>query len=269
MAVEQPACRRPVKGHDGMAASPGRPRIGTAGWSVPGALSARFPGDGAHLERYARVLPCAEIDTSFYRPHRRSTYERWAGSTPSSFRFAVKLPRSVTHEARLHSARAPLDAFLEQVGGLGRKLGVLLIQLPPSLAFDPALVADFLQLLRGLYSGRLACEPREQGWFTPDADGLLASFRVARVAADPAFIPEAASPGGWQGRGATRYFRWHGSPHRYWSSYGCDWLRARRDEIARLPRSADCWCVFDNTAGGAALGNALEFSDVVAGAAAA
>jgi len=76
-------------------------RIGTAAWSLPLRLSERFPGEGQHLQRYARVLNCTEINSSFYRSHRIETYERWAALTPADFRFAVKLPRSVSHEARL------------------------------------------------------------------------------------------------------------------------------------------------------------------------
>lgn len=239
-------------------------RIGTAGWSIPVAMGSSFAESGSHLERYAQVLSCVEIDTSFYRAHQQSTYERWARSTPPAFRFAVKLPRTITHDAPLQDSPERLDEFLAQVGGLGRKLGALLIQLPPSLEFVPAQVEVFLGELRARHAGRLVCEPRERSWFTPEANDLMALYHVARVAADPAFIPEAAHSGGWTGRGALRYFRWHGSPRRYWSRYGPEWLRARHDEIARLPRSAACWCVFDNTASGAALENALEFDRMAA-----
>ena len=66
----------------------------------------------------------------------RKTWERWAATTPANFRFSVKLPRTITHEAKLNNTRAFLQAFLDQATGLGDKLGPLLIQLPPSLAFD-------------------------------------------------------------------------------------------------------------------------------------
>jgi len=244
-----------------------RLRIGTAGWGIPSALAQRFPGAGSHLERYARAMPCVEIDTSFYRPHRRQTYERWAVSTPSAFRFAVKLPRAITHEARLASSESLLEAFLAEAGGLGAKLHVLLIQLPPSLAFEPAVVEAFLAATRRRFPGRLVCEPRERSWFTPEADALLARWQVSRVAADPAPLPEAAAPGGWLGRGALRYFRWHGSPRTYWSRYEAGWLRARLEEMARLPRGAECWCILDNTASGAALANALELAEMARDAA--
>ena len=78
--------------------------IATAGWSIPRACAARFPGDGTHLQRYAGVLPGAEINTSFHRGIARETYAHWASQTPRSFRFAVKLPREITHDQRLRAA---------------------------------------------------------------------------------------------------------------------------------------------------------------------
>jgi hypothetical protein len=79
-------------------------RIGTAGWSVHARYGDRVPPGGSHLERYARVLDAVEINSSFYRPHKRGTYERWAAAVPQGFRFAVKLPKAVTHQARLVGA---------------------------------------------------------------------------------------------------------------------------------------------------------------------
>jgi uncharacterized protein YecE (DUF72 family) len=111
-------------------------RIGTAGWSIPKQHAAPFPSEGTHLERYGAIFNAVEINSSFYRPHRTATYERWAASVPEDFRFAVKVPKSVTHERRLKGTGDLLDQFVSEVGGLGPKLGPLLIQLPPSLAFQ-------------------------------------------------------------------------------------------------------------------------------------
>jgi len=244
--------------------------IGTAAWSVPRAASDGFPGVGTQLERYARVLNCAEINSSFYRSHRTEIYARWAGQTPPSFRFAVKLPRAITHEARLRAARVPLQRFQAEVSGLGDKLAVLLVQLPPSLVFEPRPVRTFFRLLTGMFSVAVVCEPRHASWFRPAAKRLLVATRVGRVAVDPARWPAAAAPGGWLGpaaggAGAVVYHRWHGSPRTYWSSYGDDWLRARAAELQRWAKGSDCWCIFDNTASGAAAGNALELRAVVTG----
>lgn len=238
-------------------------RIGTAGWSVPRAVAQQFPDDGSHLARYARVLDCAEIDTSFYRAHRPEVYAGWAAQTPPGFRFSVKLPRAITHEQRLRAARVPLQRFLDEVAGLGERLGVLLVQLPPSQAFEARPVRTFFGLLRDGYDGPVVCEPRHASWFEPAAERLLVTWRIGRVAAEPARWPAAAVPGGWlgpngDGAGAVLYHRWHGSPRMYWSAYGDDWLQARAAELRRWPRGAERWCIFDNTASGAAAADALR-----------
>ena len=239
---------------------------GTAGWSIPKAVATRFAGQGTHLQRYARVLHCAEINSSFYRPHMRQTYEKWSRSVPDGFRFAVKLPRTITHEHRLRGIRALLDEFLAQVGGLGDRLGPFLVQLPPSLGFQSRHASSFFDLMRELHPGPVVCEPRHASWFEPEAHGLMKRLHIARVAADPAGVPEAAAPGGWQGpgdrgAGATVYYRWHGSPRMYWSAYDAGQLDRWAGEVCRWPTEADVWCVFDNTASGAAIENALAFDE--------
>jgi uncharacterized protein YecE (DUF72 family) len=255
VAFRQPAVRVTQRPHS--------VRIGTAGWSIPRAVAERFAGDGSRLARYARVLGCAEINTSFYRSHRPEVYARWAAQTPADFRFAVKLPRTITHDQRLRASRTLLTQFLAEVAGLGDRLGVLLVQLPPSLVFEARPVRTFFGLLASLHDGAVVCEARHASWFEPKADRLLVKLQVGRVAADPARWPAAAVPGGWKGPagggvGAVLYYRWHGSPRMYFSAYEDDWLRARAVELARWPRDAQCWCIFDNTASGAAASDALR-----------
>lgn len=235
--------------------------IGTAGWGIPTRYKEDFPQSGSHLERYAQHFPIVEIDTSFYKPHRRETYERWAGSVPEHFRFAVKTPKAMTHENRLVGCEAFADAFLRQVDGLDEKLSVLLVQLPPSLAFEPDVADGFFDMLGRRSRARLACEPRHPSWFEAEAEALLAGRRIARVAADPAPVPAAAVPGGWAG---LAYFRWHGVPRVYYSDYDAESLdRISRQVQATAASGAEVWGIFDNTAAGHALGNALRVDAVI------
>jgi uncharacterized protein YecE (DUF72 family) len=228
--------------------------IGTAGWCIPRASSHRFADEGTHLQRYARVLAGAEINSSFHRPHAAATYAKWAASTPAHFRFAVKLPRVITHDLKLRRARAPLERFLEESSGLGDKRGPLLVQLPPSFAFDRRVVSRFLELLRRLHAGDIVCEPRHPTWFTAPADALLVANEIARVAADPPPADGAADPGGWRG---LVYFRLHGSPRKYWSRYEDGFVANLAQSLDSVPASAGAWCIFDNTASGAAIENAV------------
>src|SRR3569623_2749091 len=110
--------------------------IGCAGWSIRSEHREHYAPEGTHLARYARTFNCVEINSSFYRPHRPATYERWADSAPDGFRFAVKMPRAITHEAQLQDVDELLQRFLGEATALGGKLGPLLVQLPPKLRFD-------------------------------------------------------------------------------------------------------------------------------------
>jgi uncharacterized protein YecE (DUF72 family) len=229
-------------------------RIGTAGWSFPRTLDG-FPAEGTGLERYAARFNAVEVNSSFYRPHQRKTYERWAATTPANFRFMVKVPKTITHERRLVDCGEPLARFVEECAGLGEKQGPLLIQLPRSLRFDAALVSPFLEAWRALVSGGTVLEPRHVSWFGEEADALLRRFEVARVAADPAIVPAAADPGGWP---ALTYRRLHGSPVIYESAYDDKLLTGLAKQLADEARTAEVWCVFDNTKFGAATTDALK-----------
>jgi uncharacterized protein YecE (DUF72 family) len=233
----------------------GQAFTGCAGWSLGRDAQHEFPAQGSHLERYASRLNAAEINSSFYRPHKRQTYERWGESVAASFRFSVKLPKAMTHEARLAGCDALLDTFLDQARGLGPRLGCLLAQLPPSLALDPKAAGRFFKALRARHEGPIAVEPRHASWFTARADHLLASLRLSRVLADPVLHAPGSLPGGWPG---TVYLRLHGTPRMYWSSYQPQLLRALAARIAiALREGIEVWCIFDNTASGAATYNAL------------
>jgi uncharacterized protein YecE (DUF72 family) len=233
--------------------------VGTAGWSIPASHAARFPGDGTHLQRYARIFDAAEINSSFYRPRRRATYEKWAGSVPDHFRFAVKLPKAITHQARLIDCDLTLDRFLGEATGLGEKLGVLLVQLPPSLVFEPEVADGFFNAVRLRTAIPIVCEPRHASWFALAAERLLLTHTIGRVAADPPPATSADEPGGWPG---IAYYRLHGSPRIYYSNYEPERLAAqqRRMQI-HLVRGGGVWCIFDNTALYAACGNALDLRD--------
>ncbi len=236
-------------------------RIGTAGWSIPKQHAAAFPTHGSNLERYARCLNAVEINSSFYRPHRRATYERWAASVPADFAFAVKAPRQITHELRLLGTDGALDRFLSEASGLGGKLAVLLFQFPPRFAFDAKTARDFLMELRARHDGPVAFEPRHATWFVPRAEDLLSEHAIARVAADPAVVPAAAEAGGSPG---LQYFRLHGSPRVYWSDYSAERIARYGEKLRRAAaQGRTAWCIFDNTAAAAATGNALALQQLL------
>ncbi|WP_241668542.1 MULTISPECIES: DUF72 domain-containing protein [unclassified Pseudomonas] len=236
--------------------------IGCAGWNVGREHAPQFPAQGTHLQRYSAQFNCVEINSSFYRPHRHQTYVRWAESVPAGFRFSVKIPKQITHELRLANSEPLLEEFLGQCCGLGQKLGCLLVQLPPSLAFDEAVVEVFLTALRVQYSGPVVLEPRHPSWV--EAGALLMAYRVSQAAVDPSRISTDVSP---MGTLDVQYWRLHGSPRMYFSAYEPSYLKSlARTLRAAAAKGMSVYCLFDNTASGAALGNALELKTLLASA---
>lgn len=227
--------------------------VGCAGWSLPREHWPKFPECGTHLQRYASQLSAVEINSSFYRPHRSQTYWRWAQSVPATFRFSVKVPKLITHVQRLQGCELLLEEFLSQCTALGDALGCLLVQLPPSLAYDESIAAAFFLALRQRYAGSVVLEPRHESWV--NAQALLVELCIGQVAADPSRMSGDDTPGGWSG---IQYWRWHGSPRIYYSDYDLSRLEALARQVQNPVQAGTTrWCIFDNTASGFALANAL------------
>jgi len=148
-----------------------------------------------------------------------------------------------------------ISEFLSQVELLREKLAILLVQLPPKLALETSAATRFFKELGTRTTAAIVVEPRHPTWFEPVGEDLLSSLRIARVAADPAICLAAASPGGWRG---LEYWRLHGSPIKYRSSY-----QGRLDVYAEAlvradARTSERWCIFDNTASSAAIEDAVQ-----------
>jgi uncharacterized protein YecE (DUF72 family) len=233
----------------------GRKLVGCTGWTVPREVAPSFAQEGSHLERYAQRFGAVEINSCFYRPHQPKTYARWAASVADGFRFSVKLPRSITHDAGLVGADELLLRFAAEAGALGDKLGCVLVQLPPSQRFDAAIATAFFTLLKQSFGCMIACEARHPTWFGDEATQVLIDAGVTRVIADPA----KGQPGPHIATSGDMYVRLHGSPRVYYSSYdgGCI-THLAHDLAARAAAGRDVWVIFDNTAAGAAVPNALD-----------
>jgi len=232
-------------------------RIGTAGWALPKALRVTQSANKSVLEHYADRFDSVEINSSFYRPHRRSTYERWSTSVPDSFRFSVKLPRVITHELGLLGCQSETVSFVQSARGLEHKLAVLLVQLPPSRIFDEPAAAAFFKLLREETSANIVCEARSSSWFISEATAVFEAYGVTRVVADPVPLGCELAP---QPQSRFAYYRLHGSPKMYYSAYSINYLQGA---AAAMRATAESWCIFDNTAAGAAWSDATTLQRLV------
>jgi uncharacterized protein YecE (DUF72 family) len=232
-------------------------RVGTAGWALPKALRARESAGETVLEHYAMLFNAVEINSSFYRPHRRSTYERWSASVPESFRFSVKIPRMITHELGLSGCQYEIASFMNGARGLGDKLATLLVQLPPSRTFDEVVARTFFRMIRHETAVHIACEARSPSWFVREAADLFDEYQITRVAADP--VPPGCECAARQ-NSRVAYIRLHGSPKVYYSAYSESYLH---DVAAVALVASETWCILDNTAAGAAWSDAATLQRLI------
>ncbi len=228
--------------------------VGKAGWSLRKEHQPKFPGEGTHLERYARRLPAVEINSSFRSWHRPSTYSRWASSVPAHFRFSIKVHEDVTHKGDLEDWQ-PMARLLDDTSELGEKLGAYLVQLPPNHEFERDKAEAFFERLGSAADAGVLCEPRHESWFEEEPDTMLQELNVGRVAADPPSAEGAAAPAGWKD---IMYYRLHGSPRMYYESYSEEELAKLAERLRSAAEGHTVWCIFDNTAGGAGTTNALD-----------
>jgi len=233
--------------------------VGTSGWAVAHAVAPPSRPGISGLERYAEHFNAVEVNSTFYRLPLAKTVDRWRDATPAEFRFAVKLPRSITHEAGLIAAEAETAEFCELVARFERKLGPLLVQLPASRELEARVARPFFEHLKRVSAAPVVVEPRHVSWFTAEADRLLGDLAVARAAADPACCAAASRPGH---AGGPSYFRWHGSPRKYFSAYPPAAITSLAAQVLDMKRArgarGEVYCFFDNTGLGAAAINALS-----------
>jgi len=226
-----------------------RVRIGTSGWNYPHWQKVFFPADLARtkwLDYLGKVFDTVEVNATFYRSMRPSTFAKWYRETPQGFVWAVKANRFITHIRRLEEVSEPLQNFLASLAPLKEKLGPVLFQLPPSLSFSPKVP-----------SGRFALEARNESWLSEEALCLLKEYQIAWCISDTA--------GRFPYREAVTtdfiYIRLHGSQRLYTSSYTDEELSAWARKI--LAWNLDTYVYFDNDFAGYAPINALRLKELL------
>ncbi|MCS6845039.1 MAG: DUF72 domain-containing protein [Caldilineales bacterium] len=207
--------------------------LGTMGFAYEPWRGVFYPpgvASRAYLAHYSRVFNAVELDSTFYGAPRPATLHQWAAQTPPDFRFCPKTPREITHEHSLAPDRGAVDAmlaFLDTTRVLGRRLGPVLIQLPPSFGPEQReALAGFLAALPA--DLRYAVELRHRGWYTPTTADLLRSFGVAWVALDYLDLPRQVHV-----TADFLYIRWVGQ-HGRWEQRG-------REEIDVTPQLRWWW----------------------------
>ncbi|RKN65249.1 DUF72 domain-containing protein [Streptomyces klenkii] len=236
--------------------------VGTSGWQYKDWRGVLYP-DGCPqrlwLEEYARRFATVENNNAFYRLPPTGTFADWHDRTPADFVMAVKASRYLTHIKRLREPEEPVGRLMRHAAGLGGRLGPVLLQLPPTLRADPALLDAAL----GCFPDgvRVAVEPRHDSWWTDEVRAVLRSHRAALCWADHGSRPVTPL---WR-TAPWGYVRFHGGRARPWPRYGRTALASWAGRIAETwPARAHVYAYFNNDPGGAAVRDAVVFARAAA-----
>lgn len=243
----------------------GRVYVGTSGYNYSHWRGSFYPeGMPARgwLSHYASVFPTVELNVTFYRLPRVTTFAGWDAHTPAGFLFAIKGSRVITHLKRLAEVEEETKRFFEHAAPLGDKLAVVLWQFPPSFRLDLARLDGFCRLLRDVAGGvRHAFEFRHASWFVPEVYRFLGELNHALCVADAPRWPSCL-----EATADFVYVRFHGSHQLYSSCYTTAELEVWAQRISRWrDEGRDVFAYFNNDAGGFAVRNALELSGLLSG----
>jgi uncharacterized protein YecE (DUF72 family) len=232
-------------------------RVGTSGWQYRDWRGRFYPErlpQREWLRHYADGFATVELNNSFYRLPERASFERWRGQTPADFVVAVKMSRFLTHLRRLRDPAGPVGLFLERAGGLGPKLGPILVQLPPGMRAEPERLADTLD--RFPPDVRVAVECRDDSWFDDRVRSVLEQHGAALCLADS---PHRRTPD-WR-TAEWGFIRFHEGLATPRPCYGEHALATWADRIAGLwPDPADVYCYFNNDMCACAVQDAITFA---------
>ena len=240
--------------------------IGTSGWQYRDWRGGLYPAGVPQrrwLEHYAGYYLTVENNNSFYRLPAVETFAGWRARTPGDFVMAVKASRYLTHVRKLRDPAEPVARLLRAASGLGPKLGPILLQLPPTLKAEPALLQACLAEFSGArHSGclgrlRVAVEPRHDSWWTEEVRRILAAHDAALCWADRLGRPVTPlwPTAGWG------YLRFHEGSADPWPSYGAPDLQSWIERVRQAwPGDADVYVYFNNDPGGAAVVNSASFA---------
>jgi uncharacterized protein YecE (DUF72 family) len=236
--------------------------VGASGWQYRHWRGAFYPRDVPQrqwLEYYAGRFGTVESNGTFYRLPSPSTVEGWRCRTPGGFVMAVKASRYLTHVRRLRDPAEPVRRMLGVIGGLAGKLGPVLVQLPPGLTADAALLDGCIaQFPPGI---RVAVEPRHPSWWSDDVRAVLAARGAALCWADRGgqLVTPPWRTADWG------YLRFHEGTAAPWPRYGESALRGWADRITRTwPPGVPVYAYFNNDQNAAAVADAAVLTRLTA-----
>ncbi len=232
--------------------------IGTSGWNYNHWQGIFYDEDcpkSKWLDFYARNFSTVELNATFYRLPSPQTFANWRLKTPEKFLWAIKANKYITHIKRLKEAGVTLPRFFEAVELLKDKLGPILFQLPPNLAFEEDLLEQFCRSLKA-YPHRYTLEIRHPSWLDSKAFAILRDYNIALCISDTA----GRYPYSEEVTADFVYIRLHGSRRLYASDYTEKELQTWAQKITNWNR--DAFVYFDNDFSGYAPRNAGRLKEI-------
>jgi len=209
------------------------------------------------FDYYCRHFNTIELNVTFYRFPQLATLQGWYARSPERFLFAVKAPRLVTHYKKFDDCAGLLRDFYGAIGeGLKEKLGFVLFQLPPQLAYSEAMLQRIIDSLNGSFSNTV--EFRHDSWWRPEVYQQLAERHISFCGISHPRLPDQViinTP--------AVYYRFHGVPDLYRSAYATSKLEETAMQVLADKTVAAAHIYFNNTAGPAAIANARWLIDRV------
>lgn len=199
---------------------------------------------------YTERFNTLELNVTFYRFPVLSSLESWYNISPPGFNFAVKAPRLITHYKKFNDCKRLLDDFYNLVSkGLKEKAGSVLFQLPPRYAYTKERLDLIVSSMYKEFTNVI--EFRDASWWKPVVTKRLKKEKLIFCGIDYPGLPNAPII-----TNEIAYYRFHGKPRLYYSSYKKDELKKVADEITGNKKITKAFIFFNNTATAAAIKNA-------------
>ena len=199
---------------------------------------------------YCKHFSTLELNVTFYRFPQLSFLETWYKKSPSDFRFSVKAPRAITHYKKFNDTNALISSFYETINnGLKEKLGPVLFQMPPQFNYTEERLERIINSLDNSFINVL--EPRHVSWWRDDVYNELGKHNISFCGMSHPLLPDDVIQNTSQ-----IYYRFHGVPLLYTSSYADDFLKKITNAIKSNPSTKEAWIYFNNDSQVAAIENA-------------
>lgn len=206
---------------------------------------------------YCEHFNTLELNVTFYRFPSLNVLQNWYRKAPDNFIFSVKVPKAITHESRFEGSQSLAMEFYDMLSlGLAEKLGPVLYQLPPSISYSPEMLDAIISHMDENFKNVI--EFRHISWWRKEVIQTLSQSNIAFCGVSfPGLIADVMT------NIPTAYYRFHGVPKLYYSSYDDAFLEKVVQTLHGDKKIKEAFLYFNNTAEAAALQNARYVQELV------